>query len=243
MYLLIDIGNTRHKAAVTDDGGHFVSTLQTESLSLPAIEKLMADYEIKAALISATNHYEPQIETFLSAKTTTFVFSKTLKLPITIDYTTPSTLGTDRIACAVGANALFPNQNVLVIQTGTCLVLDFINAENIYLGGSIAPGLEMRLKALPQFTDRLPLVKAQPIDFLIGNSTHNSILSGVINGFGFEIDGWIARYKRLYPSLKIIITGGDTEMVGKVIKSRIFAAPNLVLSGLYKILRLNVSEI
>lgn len=242
MYLVIDIGNSRQKAAVMDDGGRFVSILQTDLLTLQNIHELWSNHKIKAALISATSHYDLQIKTFLCRRMPTWVLSKKLKLPIMIDYKTPSTLGSDRIACAVGANALFPNQNVLAIQAGSCLVLDFINAQNTYLGGSIAPGLSMRFHTLTQFTARLPLVKPEPVDFLIGNSTRNSILSGVMNGLAFEIEGWIARYKHLYPSLKVIITGGHAEQMGKIIKSRIFAVPNLVFLGLYKILRLNVPE-
>ena len=69
-------------------------------------------------------------------------------LPITNCYETPNSLGNDRIALAVGATANFPNNNVLVIDAGTCITYDFINSKKEYLGGSISPGIQMRYNAL-----------------------------------------------------------------------------------------------
>ena len=86
-------------------------------------------------------------------------FSASCLLPIRIQYATPKTLGTDRIANAVGANALYPNRNILSIMAGTCLVADFVNEKGEYLGGSIAPGVRMRFQALSQLTARLPFVE------------------------------------------------------------------------------------
>ena len=169
-------------------------------------------------------------------------FSASCLLPIHIQYATPKTLGTDRIANAVGANALYPNRNVLSIMAGTCLVADFVNDKGEYMGGSIAPGVRMRFQALSEFTARLPLVEPEIIDFLVGDNTENSILSGVMNGITQEIDGIIRQYSRHYNRLKVILSGGDAELLQNFIKKRIFAAQNPVLVGLHKILILNASK-
>ena len=167
------------------------------------------------------------------------VFSHKTSLPICIKYKTPETLGLDRIANAVAANALFPNENVLSIQAGTCLVMDFVTKDAEYLGGSIAPDLEMRFSALHHFTKRLPLVKKQKINYFIGKTTEESIRSGVLNGIADEINGAIERYREQFGELKIILTGGNKNDLENSIKSTIFAAPNLVLNGLHKILTFN----
>ena len=127
-------------------------------------------------------------------------------------------------------------------MAGTCLVADFVNAKGEYLGGSIAPGMRMRFLSLSKFTARLPLVEPENIDFLAGDSTRNSILSGVINGMAHEISGTIDHYKQAFGSLKVLFSGGDAELLCHSIKKRIFAAQNPTLLGLLKILKLNASE-
>lgn len=127
-------------------------------------------------------------------------------------------------------------------MAGTCLVTDFVNDKGEYLGGSISPGVRMRFQALSQFTAHLPLIEPENIDFFIGENTKNSILAGVMNGIVQEINGIIRQYSRHYSQLKVILSGGDAELLQNSIKKRIFAAQNPVLLGLHKILRLNASK-
>jgi type III pantothenate kinase len=121
-------------------------------------------------------------------------------------------------------------------------VADFVTADGEYLGGSIAPGLRMRFQALAHYTARLPLIEPEETAPLVGDTTKASILSGVINGMAAEIDGLIDRYQALYPDMKVLFSGGDSELLLNSVKKRIFAAQNPILLGLYKILVLNVSE-
>ena len=179
---------------------------------------------------------------WLDTHTQLIRFSHQCRLPIKMRYASPETLGTDRIANAVGANALYPNQNVLSLMAGTCLVADFVNAKNEYLGGSISPGVRMRFQSLSHFTARLPLIEPKTIDFLTGDTTQNSILSGVMHGISHEINGIILQYSAQYDDLKVILSGGDAQMLQSSIKKRIFAAQNPILLGLHKILKLNASE-
>lgn len=242
MDIVIDIGNTLRKVAVFAEEGELVRLFQERSLSVAFLERLFAEYTFSRAIVSSVGSEEEEAMTWLAAHTRLIRFTHDCRLPITLRYATPQTLGTDRIANAVGASVLHPHSNVLSIMAGTCLVADFVNAEGEYLGGSISPGLRMRFQALPHFTARLPLVEPENIDFLIGDTTQKSILSGVILGLASEIDGLIAHYERHFSPLNVIFSGGDSELLQNFIKKRIFAAQNPILLGLHKILKLNVSE-
>ena len=233
MDLVIDIGNTLRKVAVFSE----------KQLTIPFFEHLFEEYGIRRAIVSSVGEGDEEALDWLDHNTRLVRFTHDCRLPITLKYATPETLGTDRIANAVGANALYPSENVLSIMAGTCLVADFVNADGEYLGGSIAPGLRMRFHALEHFTARLPLVEPENIDFLIGDTTQNSILSGVMNGMAAEIDGLIDQYSLLFSPLKVIFSGGDAEILLHSVKKRIFAAQNPILFGLLKILKLNASEI
>jgi len=242
MDLVIDIGNTLQKLAVFDENGKTAQFLQEKQLTIPLLEEVLVSYPVRRAIVSSVGEENQGILRWLEDRVKLVRFSSQCRLPITMRYATPETLGTDRIANAVGANALCPGENVLSIMAGTCLVADFVNADGEYLGGSIAPGMRMRFQALSQFTARLPLVDPESIDFFIGDDTRGSILSGVINGMAREIDGLIAQYEREFDGLKVIFSGGDSALLQNFIKKRIFAAQNPILFGLLKILKLNASE-
>ena len=242
MDLVIDIGNTLHKIAVFSEKGIILDLFHEKNLSVSFLKTLFCQYPIKRAIVSSVREDDDTVLLWLAENAHLIRFSASCHLPIRIQYTTPATLGTDRIANAVGANALYPNRNVLSIMAGTCLVADFVNEKGEYLGGSIAPGVRMRFQALSKFTARLPLVEPKTIDFFVGDSSENSILSGVMNGITQEIDGIIRQYSRHYDHLKVILSGGDAKLLQNSIKKRIFAAQNPILVGLHKILMLNASK-
>ena len=160
------------------------------------------------------------------------------KIPIVNNYKTPKTLGNDRLAAVVGASKLFPNNNILVIDTGTCITFDLIK-NNVYFGGSITSGINMRYNSLKNNTFNLPIINEITKMELVGNSTNNSIKSGVLNGLLCEIDGMIAAYKYQYSDLKVVITGGDCMFFDKELKNSIFVDQDLVLKGLNEILDFN----
>ncbi|MCR5551242.1 MAG: type III pantothenate kinase [Bacteroidales bacterium] len=242
MYLAIDIGNTSQKLALFDQNGRQCQWLRKERLTPEDLQQLFSQYPVRAAILSSVGDEAAPLEEFLKARVPTYRLTSDLQLPVTLCYATPASLGADRIASAAGAHALFPDCNVLVVQAGTCLVTDLVTAAGQYLGGTIAPGLRMRLRALPQFTAHLPLLDPEPVDYLVGNSTAQSILSGVVNGYVCEIQGMISRYETQYPGLKVVLSGGDAPLLESSLKNSIFAAQNLVLLGLYEILHFNVSE-
>lgn len=235
MNLSIDIGNTQIKF------GLFVKD-ELKEVFTGNIEELLAQYKIKNAIISKTGSND-EIEYRLKVKkVNTLVLSPNLKLPVEILYKTPETLGTDRIAGSVAAKYLFPGDNVLKIDFGTCITYDLINRQNQYPGGAISPGMMMRFRALHNYTAKLPLV--DPMQFtafeLTGSDTTTSILSGVINGIKEEATGIIKEYEARLGSLKVVATGGDAGLFVTLLKSEIFARPYLVLEGLNRILNYNL---
>lgn len=168
-------------------------------------------------------------------------------VPLANAYATPHTLGPDRLAGAVGAAGLRPGRATLVLDAGTALKLDLV-AGGTYHGGSIGPGLAMRLRALHTFTGRLPLLELPAVAAavqLIGGDTASSMQSGVVNGAVAEVAGLVAAYQRRYPGLGVLLTGGDAAWLQPRLApliGSIFVVPELVLLGLDKILRYNVED-
>lgn len=241
MFLVIDIGNTRQKAAVFDANCHLLQVIDRPQLSLHDLELLLT-YHVRYTMVSNVGKPCKEIEDFLREKTQWIPFTHHTALPIVIKYNTPTTLGLDRIAAVVAAHAQFPTCNVLVVQVGTCLVLDWITSDGNYWGGSISPGRLMRFQALHDYTSQLPLLNETQTDGLWGDSTESSIRQGVIQGMIHEINGEIQRYFKKYGQLQVILTGGDQSFLLNSINFPIFAVSNLVLQGLLKILIFNVEQ-
>lgn len=242
MNLIIDRGNTSSKLALTE-GNIIIQHLQSAELNTSVIEEFIFNYaeEVNQCLISNVSSDLGELSKFLRDRFQLHVLTSDSRLPFTNAYASPTTLGTDRMANAAGAIALFPNRNCLVIDAGTCLKFDFVNAAGTYLGGSISPGISLRFKAMNDYTSRLPLLSGGdfPASFL-GTNTRESMGSGVFFGMLGEINEYIRRYQELYSELQVVITGGDSHYFVPALKSNIFASPDFTLIGLNKILELNV---
>ena len=241
MNLTIDIGNTSTKLHVFEQSKIlFEQTYAT--LQLDDIKSICIKSNITNAILSTVNKEQIDIETFLQKNINFIKLDTNTSIPIINKYNSPETLGKDRLAVINGAYTIHPNNNTLVIDAGTCITFDFINDKNEYLGGSISPGINMRLKALNQYTKRLPLVEYKTNTPLIGNTTESSILSGVEHGILSEVKGIIDSYMQESPNLKILITGGNANFFESLIKNEIFAVPNLVAIGLNTILNFNIKR-
>ena len=240
MNLTIDIGNSRTKVGVfEEDEIKFVQTF--DNLTVKDLEKIMAEHEARFSIVSSVKEPDHDIDAFLAKSTNQIKYDFTVNVPIKNLYKSADTLGKDRLAAVIGANALYLGKDLLVIDTGTCITYNFINRKNEFIGGSIAPGINMRLKSLNTFTGKLPLVEQETINELIGTDTKSAILSGVMNGAAFEMDETINQYKATYPGVKTLVTGGNMEYFESRLKNKIFAVPHLVLIGLNKIIQYNVS--
>ncbi len=243
MNLVIDIGNSSVKAALFNSG-KIISTSHwegkyTESL----VDLLESNPDINNAIISSVRKNDGGISEKLDIfNVPVLLLDVNTPLPIANLYRTNQTLGRDRIAAAVGANYRFRNKNLLVIDAGTAITIDFVSSGNEFLGGNISPGMSMRLRALHEFTDKLPLVKPSGSVPLLGDDTESAILAGVVNGIIFEIDEYVNRQKIRYPDLKVVLTGGDAMFFDKKLKNSIFVDLNLNLQGLHRILDYNVDR-
>ncbi|MCK9453362.1 MAG: type III pantothenate kinase, partial [Bacteroidales bacterium] len=228
--LLLDIGNTLNKAVALEDG-QFTSV---ESFADDAglICWLEVRPHFKRAIICAVKPLPDEIARWVRIHPQVLVLDYNTPLPFSSTYESPQTLGPDRIALAAAAFKRFPNKNVLVIDMGSCITYDFLDAQGVYRGGAISPGVLMRFKAMNSFTAKLPLVEPLAETELIGRNTEASLQSGVINGVQAEIDGIISRYEANYKDLTVLIGGGDNKYFDKRFKVNIFAGSNLVLEGL-----------
>ena len=236
MNFVIDQGNTFTKLAVFEKDRLVVSQVFDE-INNEIINLFISNYEIEKAIISSVKE---RVDENLLKKYNLIRLTHLTPLPLQLKYKTPETLGVDRIAASVGAKTLFEGTDLLVIDIGTCITYDFVSSKNEYLGGAIAPGFEMRFKALNYFTGKLPLVNFDKKQLkLIGDTTEGSIISGVYNGMKNEIEGTINSYLSQYEALKIVVTGGDINLFDLEPKNRIFANDFLVLKGLNKILNYN----
>ncbi len=243
MNLIIDIGNTGIKLAVFNEQQQLIYFKKTDKYQvLNKLDKINNHFSIKAVMLSTVGKPVSGLEAYFKHKKIKFFnLSSNLKLPFKLAYNTQQTLGADRLGLVAGALKYKKNAHQLIIDAGTCVTYDFINAENIYLGGAISPGLQLRYKSLNDYTANLPLLNTpdKPVK-LIGNDTNTSIQSGVIQGLANEIDGFIVNYNLKFRPLTVYLTGGDEKLLDRYIKNKIFVNSKfLLLEGINHILNLN----
>jgi type III pantothenate kinase len=233
IHLIIDAGNTYVKAAVFNgEAMLFVFSFQRGENWHDKLEGFKPD---KVIVSNVGEHFAD----LYFEEVPTLILNETTPLPIGNSYLTPQSLGKDRIAAAVGAWNRFKNQNILIIDAGTCITYDIVNNNGIYLGGIIAPGMYMRLQAMNHFTARLPLPEWDENAPLVGTDTIACMQSGAVNGILSEAEGIIRRMDEKFSDLQVVICGGASSFFESKLNFRIFAAPYLVLEGLNSILIYN----
>ena len=236
MNLVADIGNNSAKFFLFNGEQILLHTRRNDA-SYDVISEWKSQFDIDRIIVSTViDLTEQQKAEFQAAGCPVIWFNNETPIPIEIEYTTPHTLGSDRIAAAVGAWNAHPGNNMLVIDAGSAITIDFITRQGRYKGGNIAPGIKMRLKALHEYTALLPMIEKEGETPAIGYDTETAIRSGVINGICHEIDGYINAIKEKYGDVLVFLTGGDEKTLKNRIKSRIFADKNLVAKGLNRIL-------
>ena len=237
-YCVVDVGNTRVKVIDFENseitGETVINNEDKERIKLLISSKKNAISILSSVLDEKQGLWIKQI------LEPNVVLTNETPLPISISsYKTPKTLGSDRIANAVAADFYSKDPNCLVIDIGTCIKFDFVQNGH-FRGGSISPGYNMRLKAMHHFTGALPLLELEDESALVGDSTKNAMLSGVLNGVQSEIEGIINQYNQQYQPLTIFLTGGDHKRFDKEFKNSIFADDYMTVKGLYLILKHNV---
>lgn len=237
--IAIDIGNTATKIGLFNQT-ELVQHQRFENDDVFKNASIFQEFNPQSIIISSVNSVVEKVFDFEKSQAKVINLNHQTPLPFTLEYQTPDTLGKDRIAAVAGARTIFPNQNVLVIDAGTCLTYDLLTKDKAYHGGAISPGVQMRLQSMHHFTNKLPLLNWEfEMPQKVGKSTITSMLSGAVRGLILEIDGFIQEYEKSYENLKVILTGGDAKLFEKELKNGIFADPNLVLKGLNEILIYN----
>ncbi len=239
MDLVIDVGNTRVKAAVFEKDEVVEVVVFYKSKIISEIKKIIKNKPIKRSIISAVATLSESKLKKLHGFLDLLELTHDTKVPFKNLYKTPKTLGVDRIALASIAATKYSRKNVLLIDAGTCVTFDVVTKDGEYLGGAISPGMKMRYQSLHNYTSKLPLLNAELPNSFIGDSTVSCIHSGIVNGISNEIDGVINQYKKKFKDLTVVLTGGDTIFLSKEIKNTIFANQNSLLEGLHKILIYN----
>ncbi len=243
MHLVIDVGNTQIKIAVFEQNKQVEYLTANQNELLSTIKALKIKYpNIQKAIVASVGTIENSILSSLKNSIEIQYLTKECKFPFINTYSTPNTLGIDRMVLAAGAVLEYPNQNRLVIDIGTCITYDFIDENNNYLGGAISPGIRLRYESMNQKTAKLPsLTKKKPLHF-IGNSTESCMHSGVVNGIALEMDGFIELYKAQYTNFITILTGGDSDFLAMRLKNTIFANSNFLLKSLNQTFQYNQND-
>ena len=227
---------------VAFEGNEPIEEIRSEGGVLSGLDEFTAKHHFRSGIVAAVRDLTEEEEKSLARQSFKILrFTPDTPIPITNRYRTPDTLGSDRVAAVIGASSLKPGQDLLIIDAGTCITYEVIDAQGNYWGGNIAPGMQMRLRALHEFTARLPLVDAEGAVPGMGYDTETAIRSGVLRGMKYEIEGYIKSMKAKYPHLLVFLTGGNRINFHTDITSIIYADKYIVPRGLNKILDYNES--
>lgn len=242
MNLVIDIGNTIIKLAVYEQNQFVERQVATDENFSEILQMMLDKYpKIDWAIWASVREYPTNWSSILPEAVILVKLDASTKVPFENCYQTPKTLGNDRLALAAAAASFFPKKNVLVIDAGTCVTYDLINAKGQFLGGAISPGLQMRFKAMHNFTGKLPLLvpETRVVNDKPGNNTNQCMQLGAVKGMAYEVEGFVKAYRHKYKVLTVILTGGDSEFLSNTLKNSIFAPSNFLLTGLNRILEFN----
>lgn len=234
--LCIDFGNTHLKATIFQGDRMAQKFIFTEADAINTLQKVIALHNPQKAILSSVINHSKSIDNFLHENTKLTILNTNTKLPFLNAYGTPETLGNDRLALVAALSKQFPSQDSLVVSVGTCITYNLLAKNNAFRGGAISPGVELRLRALHEYTDKLPLVQREGHISILGYDTETAIRSGVINGMVAEIEGMIEFYESQYGKINAVLTGGDAPFFESRMKKKIFADTNFLFKGLYAIL-------
>lgn len=243
--LCIDWGNSSIKTAVFNDENKIIDAQQFSAQEVDAkINELITAFQPKGCILCSVTNAPEDFMIPIRTHIPHFIkLDNNTSLPIMNAYSSPETLGSDRLAIAVGAQALFPDKNILAVCLGTCVTYNFVQKNKAFRGGAISPGFQMRLKSMHEYTQKLPEVSPDGEVLLLGYDTATSMRSGAIYGMASEIDGMVTAFAEQYPDFNAVLTGGDAPLFANKLKSKIFADPELLVKGLNLILKHNVPQL
>lgn len=245
LYLTIDQGNSTAKMSLRHDDA-VIGTAVTEKVTPDAVSALAQGRRLKGIIIASVAGYDSGLaESLRTLADNVIELTPYTPVPIEIDYVSRSTLGVDRIAAAVGACGIFPGRDIVVVDAGSAITIDYVDASGRFRGGNIAPGLDMQLQALHRFTARLPLV-ATPSAIgenpaVYGTDTPSAILSGCLMSMAGAVEYFRANATPGATDMAVAVTGGNGALLIPYLSHRdsVESEPHLVDNGLYRILRYN----
>ncbi|MEQ1747308.1 MAG: type III pantothenate kinase [Saprospiraceae bacterium] len=242
MNLALDIGNTRTKSGIFE-GNRLVEQAVWPDWTLDELLGYGTEAGANRVVFSSVAVHDPEmLRRMTEAFTVAMELTNEIPLPFRNAYRTPETLGKDRLAAVAGAQALFPGRNCMVVDCGTCIKYELLLGEGVYLGGNIAPGATMRLRAMHTFTARLPEAPMAMPDDAVGNSTETALQNGALRGAVLEIEGFARAYRERTGELTILLTGGDADFFKQHLNDpEIQVWPHLTLHGLNHILTYNAT--
>ncbi|MAZ28153.1 MAG: pantothenate kinase [Cytophagaceae bacterium] len=242
MNLAVDIGNTKVKVGVFSGKKMIYQETVVVDGFAALLTGVMDSYTIKEVIMCATGDSKKVVTSIEKVGLSYTVLSQGTPVPFKNLYDTPQSLGVDRIALMAGAVLNFPENNVLVIDAGTCITYDFKNAQEEYLGGAISPGVKMRYRAMHEYTHALPMLDIARSESMLATNTATAMHAGVFTGVVAEIDRQVNWYRTNYGNVKIVLTGGDAQFLSSSLKNDIFADSNFLLQGLNYILFFNTNQ-
>ena len=239
--LIVDEGNTLCKIAVLEESEVLCEAVSAE-FDMAQAAQMIEQFSVSKAVVASTRQGAEKIAEQLRSKIAkVLIFSSQTEVPIEVEYSSRQTLGTDRIAMAVGVVCEMGVENALIIDMGSAITFDIVE-NGAFKGGNISLGVAMRFKALNQFTASLPLCEATEPNGEFGKSTTEAIEQGVMQGILYEIESYVERVLSENDKKSIIFCGGDAESFVNRIKNAIFAPRKLMFTGLNRILEHNVSK-
>lgn len=239
--LVLDVGNSRTKAALFAREGHALRWTTLANGDMTGLEEWLGGVVPSHAVHGSVASHHPEMCGYLTGLCPVLEVSGTTATPLGSAYSTPLTLGADRLANAVGAAKYHPGRPVLAVDAGTCITYDLVSAEGIHLGGAITPGMHLRARAMHNYSARLPLVDPGASPAALGTDTRSSLAAGIHHGILGEIMGFMVTYAHHRADLAVVLTGGDALRIATGLKSGIFAHPLLTLEGLHAILVHNLA--
>lgn len=228
MILTFDIGNTRTNIGLFEKDSlirkFWIYTNSTQDDIESCLLKNLGEVTIDGAVIgSVVKDFNGRVCSALKKmfNIEPVVIGYQSNLPIKLALENPETLGVDRIVNGAFAYSKY-EQSVIVIDCGSAITFDIVNNNAEFVGGIISLGLKNQLKSISNSTSALPQLEITDVQSAIGKNTKDAILSGVIRGTASMIDGMIANcVGELGSAPKIVLTGGDAQVISKYIKSGI----------------------
>ena len=239
--LTIDMGNSSAKLAVYA-GDVLIDRQRVGKVTCDLLASIVAQHGIEQAILSSVTKTDGHIDDFLHSHRRRYLrLSHSTPLPIGVKYATPHTLGSDRVATAVGAWFLNPGAASLVVDAGTAATIDVVDSEGNFVGGNIVAGIGTRLKALNHYTSALPLVDAEGDTPAWGYNTVTALRSGAVLGLAAEVEATAARVKEQLhvDEVTVFVTGGDGALLARHMTLAARVENDLLSNGLYRILRYN----